>query len=86
MALTYQQCVDIQKAVGLPVSTKEEFEHARLMDKKFDEYKAHFGNLFGTEGLIMTDDEIIRGIDRCIKYNKEWDGFIVPILGDDDEI
>ena len=31
----------------------------------------------------MSLEEIIRNIDKCIKYNRKWEGFIVPELEDD---
>lgn len=78
MEVTYEKCVELKKAFGLPIPTKEQFEHGQFMRRKYNEYKVHFGDLFDTEGLIMTDDEIIKGIDLCIKYNRKWEGFIVP--------
>ena len=48
-----------------------------------DEYKEHFGDTFTTEFLPMSIEEIIANIDKCIKYNRKWEGFIVPELEDD---
>lgn len=78
MNITYQQCVELKKAFGLPIPTKEQFEHGQFMKRKYNEYKAHFGDLFCLEGLTMTDEEIVKGIDLCIKHNRKWEGFIVP--------
>lgn len=84
MEVTYQKCVELSKMVGLPIPTEEQFEHGQFMLRKFNEYKAHFGDLFDIEEYIMTDDEIVRGIDRCIKYNRKWEGFIVPEIDYED--
>lgn len=48
--------------------------------KKVKEYKEHFGESFAYDNpfLNMSDEEIIENIDKCIKYNREWVGFIVP--------
>lgn len=60
--------------------TEEQKEKDERLYAKIEEYKAHFGYCFGTEILCMTDEEIIAGIDKCIKYNRKWEGFIVPEL------
>lgn len=68
----------VLRYLGLPLPTEEEERRAERLEKKYNEYKSHFGYLFGLEYLTLTDDEIIKGIDRCIKYNRKWEGFIVP--------
>lgn len=69
----------------LPVHehTEEEKKLNELFSKKLDEYKEHFGDTFTTEFLPMSIEEIVANIDKCIKYNRKWEGFIVPELEDD---
>ncbi len=76
---------DLLKMLGLPPDTRSEEEKRidELMNKKLKEYEQHFGSDFATEFLLMTKVEIIRNIDKCIKYNRKWEGFIVPEIEDD---
>ncbi|MBQ7782415.1 MAG: hypothetical protein IJ368_00435 [Oscillospiraceae bacterium] len=81
--------IDLRELFGLPpvIDTRSE-EEKRLNDlciSKLKEYKQHFNADFTTENLCMTDKELIRNIDKCIKYNRKWEGFIVPEL-DYDEV
>lgn len=76
--MSYQECMELRKSLGFSIIPEEQFEHSQYMMRKFDEYKAHFGDLFCFEGLMMTDEEIVKGIDLCIKHNRKWEGFIVP--------
>lgn len=75
---------DLRKALGLPPDTRsdEEKKTCALYINKLKEYKDHFNDDFTTEGLCMSLEEIIRNIDKCIKYNRKWEGFIVPELED----
>ena len=76
---------DLLKMLGLPPDSRTEDE------KKFDEayiaklkeYKEYFHENFTTEGLCMPLEEIMSNIDKCIKYNRKWEGFIVPEIEDD---
>lgn len=69
----------------LPVQeqTEEEIRLNELFSKKLKEYQEHFNDDFATEFLPMSIEEIIANIDKCIKYNRKWEGFIVPELEDD---
>ena len=61
--------------------TEEEKEADRKFMAKIEEYREHFnGDIFTTECLEMTYEEIIKNIDKCIKHNRKWNGFIVPEL------
>lgn len=61
--------------------TEEEKELDELYYAKLEEYSKHFdGDDFTTEMLPMTKKEIIKNIDKCIKHNRKWDGYIVPEL------
>lgn len=65
--------------------TEKEKELDNRYYAKLDEYSEHFnGDDFTTEMLPMTKEEIIENIDKCIKYNRKWEGFIVPELDYDD--
>lgn len=55
-------------------------------DLKLKEYEQHFDDDFTTENLGMSIEEIIENIEKCIKYNRKWDGFIVPIIDDEELI
>lgn len=76
---------DLRKMLGLPPDTRSDKEKmlCALQIQKLKEYKEHFNADFTTEGLCMTSEEIIHNIDKCIKYNRKWEGFIVPELEDD---
>lgn len=63
--------------------TEEEKRIDELLSKKLMEYEDHFGEDFTTEFLPMTKEEIINNIEKCIKHNRKWEGFIVPELEDD---
>ena len=69
----------------LPVQeqTEEEIRLNELFSKKLKEYQEHFNDDFATEFLPMSIEEIIANTDKCIKYNRKWEGFIVPELEDD---
>ena len=54
-----------------------------LFTNKLNEYQVHFNDDFATEFLQMSIGEIIENIDKCIKYNRKWEGFIVPEIEDD---
>lgn len=58
--------------------TPEEMKIGELFCAKLDEYKKHFGETFAYGNLDMSDEEIIENIDKCIKYDRKWVGFIVP--------
>lgn len=60
--------------------TKEQKELDERYFAKLEEYKKHFNDDFTTEMLGMTQEEIIENVDKCIKYNRKWEGFIVPEL------
>lgn len=68
--------------VDVPMSN-EEREQRNLLTQKLDEYKNHFGCIFTSLGFTIP--EIIEGVDKCIKHNRKWEGFIVPEL-DYDEV
>ncbi len=77
--------IDLREMFNLPPDTRSE-EEKKLDDafgKKLDEYKQHFHENFTTEGLCMPLEEIMSNIDKCIKYNRKWEGFIVPEIEDD---
>lgn len=63
--------------------TEEEKRIDELLSKKLMEYEDHFGEDITTEFLPMTKEEIINNIEKCIKHNRKWEGFIVPELEDD---
>ena len=71
---------------GLPPDTRTDEQRAadRQFIAKLREYEAHFpGNGITTEGVLglsMTEEDIIKNIDKCIKHNRKWEGFIVPEL------
>lgn len=67
--------------VDVPMSDEEK-EQRKLLTQKIDEYKDHFGCMFTTLGFTIP--ELIEGIDKCIKYNRKWEGFIVPKLNYND--
>ena len=79
------QVTDLRKALGIPPDTRsdEEKKTCDLYINKLKEYKEHFNEDFTTEGLYMSLEEIICNIDKCIKYNRKWEGFIVPELEED---
>lgn len=66
--------------------TKEEKEISEKLSKKMAEYKEKFDDDFCTEFLPMTKEEIIKNIDKCIKHNKKWEGYIVPEIDENDLI
>lgn len=66
--------------------TKEERELSEKLSKKMAEYKEKFNDDFCTEFLPMTKEEIIKNIDKCIKHNKKWEGYIVPEIDENDLI
>lgn len=66
--------------------TKGERELDEKFSEKLAEYKEKFNDDFCTEFLPMTKKEIIKNIDKCIKHNKKWDGYIVPLIDEDDLI
>lgn len=66
--------------------TEEERELCEKLSAKMAEYKAKFDDDFCTEFLPMTKAEIIEDIDKCIKHNKKWDGYIVPEIDENDLI
>ncbi|MGN0665681.1 MAG: hypothetical protein ACI4KF_04060 [Huintestinicola sp.] len=70
----------LNELYNIPVlhQTKEEQRISDLYSKKIKEYKEYFNDDFTTEFLPMTKEEIILNIDKCIKYNRKWEGFIVP--------
>ena len=77
---------DLRKALGIPPDTRSDEEKRTTCDlyiNKLKEYKEHFNEDFTTEGLYMSLEEIICNIDKCIKYNRKWEGFIVPELEED---
>lgn len=76
--VSYEKSMELRKLFGFSIMSKEQFEHGEHMDQKFDEYIAHFGDLFCLEGLTMSDEELVKAIDLCIKYNRKFEGFIVP--------
>lgn len=75
----------LDEIYNLPISEYSEDEKKlnELFSRKLDEYKEHFGDIFTTEFLPMSIEEIITNIDKCIKHNRKWEGFIVPELEDD---
>ena len=66
--------------------TKEEKELSEKLSEKIAEYKKKFDDDFCTEFLPMTKEEIIKNIDKCIKHNKKWEGYIVPEIDENDLI
>lgn len=66
--------------------TKEEKELSERLSEKIAEYKEKFDDDFCTEFLPMTKEEIIKNIDKCIKHNKKWEGYIVPEIDEKDLI
>lgn len=66
--------------------TEEEKELCEKLSAKMAEYKAKFDDDFCTEFLPMTKAEIIENIDKCIKHNKKWEGYIVPEIDENDLI
>lgn len=69
--------MNVLNLVDVPMSDEEK-EQNRILSQKIDEYKCHFGCMFTTLGFTIP--EIIEGIDKCIKFNHKWEGFIVPEL------
>ena len=66
--------------------TKEEKELSEKLSEKIAQYKEKFDDDFCTEFLPMTKEEIIKNIDKCIKHNKKWEGYIVPEIDEKDLI
>lgn len=60
--------------------SEEEKKIHNLYLQKLNEYKEHFGDIITTVGLCMSDEELIQNIDKCIKHNRKWEGYIVPEL------
>lgn len=60
--------------------TPERIKAAETFRAKINEYKKHFGADFAYDDpfLNMSEEDIMENIDKCIKYNREWVGFIVP--------
>lgn len=75
----------LDEIYNLPVHehSEEEKKQNYLFAQKLKEYQEHFNDDFTTEFLPMSIDEIIANIDKCIKYNRKWEGFIVPELEED---
>lgn len=71
--------IDLSKYTGLKCSPEQK-KVGKLLCEKLEEYKRHFGDIFayGDPNLDMTNEEIIENIDKCIKYDRKWVGFIVP--------
>lgn len=71
--------IDLSEITGIKLSA-EEIKAGELFRSKLEEYKRHFGDIFayGDPNLDMTNKEIIENIDKCIKYDRKWVGFIVP--------
>lgn len=71
-----------------PKLPKNEFKKHNALMKKFDEklqeYQRYFDDSFTTENLCMPIEEIIENIDKCLKHNRKWDGYIVPAYDYDD--
>ncbi|GEM_PF-1533658 len=75
----------LDEIYNLPVHehSEEKKKQNDLLAQKLKEYQEHFNDDFATEFLPMSIDEIIANIDKCIKYNRKWEGFIVPELEED---
>lgn len=74
---------EIYKLLGVPPDsrTKEQKELDERYLAKLKEYSEHFnGAGITTEMLDMTQEEIIKNLDKCIKHNRKWEGYIVPEL------
>ena len=69
--------IDISEFTGKR-DTPERKKFKELFWSKLNEYKNYFGDIFAYGDLNMSDEEIIDNIDKCIKYNRKWVGFIVP--------
>ena len=66
--------------------SKEDMPELYWLDK---EYREKFGETYGTEGLIMTDEEWTDVIKRCLEENKTVDellGLGLSEMDDDDDI
>lgn len=66
--------------------TDEQKKKDEIYFAKIEEYKAHFGHYFDTESIIMTQEEIIKNIDKCLKHNRPWHGYIVPEVDYSDDV
>lgn len=80
----------IRKILGMgpDTRTKEQKELDERYMAKLKEYEEHFpGDGITTEYVvdtIMTKEEFIANVDKCIKHNRKWEGFIVPELDYED--
>ncbi len=77
--------MNLEDFLNLPnTRTDEEKKETELFLQKKEEYKKHFGCCDiiteGVLGLSMTEEDIIKKIDKCIKHNRKWEGYIVPEL------
>lgn len=66
--------------------TDEQKRISELLHEKLEEYEKHFGSNFDTESIIMTEEEMIENIDKCLKHNRLWNGYIVPEVDYSDDV
>lgn len=71
--------IDLLSYAGLPKLSDDEKKSRERLWSKIDEYRNHFGEVFAYGNLDMSTEDIIRNIDKCIKHNRKWYGYIVPI-------
>lgn len=70
--------IDLFSHFGLPQPSEAEKKARELFHSKINEYKEHFGERFACDNLDMSTEEIAKNIDKCIKHNRKWYGYIVP--------
>lgn len=70
----------------IPEPSEEELQLNEQLSEKLIEYKNKFNDSFTTEFLPMSKKEIIQNIDKCIKHNRKWEGYIVPEVDENDLI
>lgn len=70
----------------IPEPSEEERQLNEQLSEKLIEYKNKFNDSFTTEFLPMSKKEIIQNIDKCIKHNRKWDGYIIPEVDENDLI
>ena len=76
--------------IPVPNLSEDELREKAIMSEKLSlkmkEYRQKFNDDITTEFLPMTMEEIIKNIDKCIKHNRKWEGYIVPEVDENDLI
>lgn len=75
-----------EQLFGADTRTEEQKRISELLHEKLEEYEKHFGSDFDTESIIMTEEEMIENIDKCLKHNRLWNGYIVPKVDYSDDV